>query len=63
MQIENTLQKLWSVLRALSGEDSYERYRAHWREHHGLDGEEPPSREAFFKAELERKWSGVKRCC
>jgi uncharacterized short protein YbdD (DUF466 family) len=57
------LRKLWRHLREVSGDDAYERYLTHWREHHGQDGEEPLSREAFFKAEVERKWSGVKRCC
>ncbi|HUL10952.1 MAG TPA: YbdD/YjiX family protein [Methylococcaceae bacterium] len=63
MPTENTLRKVWRTLRTLSGEDAYERYLGHWREHHARAGEEPLSRQAFFKAELERKWNGVKRCC
>jgi len=61
--IDSALKKVWTTLRALSGEDAYDRYLAHWREHHAREGEEALSRKAFFKAELERKWNGVKRCC
>ena len=37
-------------------------YLAHWRAHHAGAGE-PLDRSAFFKAEQERKWNGIKRCC
>jgi len=57
-----TLQRLWRALRAVSGDDAYERYLAHWRAHHAGAGE-PLDRSAFFKAEQERKWNGIKRCC
>jgi uncharacterized short protein YbdD (DUF466 family) len=57
-----TLQRLWRALRAVSGDDAYERYLAHWRAHHAGAGE-PLDRRAFFKAEQERKWNGIKRCC
>jgi uncharacterized short protein YbdD (DUF466 family) len=53
----------WLGLRTLSAGDAYERYLAHWREHHAAAGGVPLSREAFFKQALERKWSGVNRCC
>ena len=33
-------RRLWSVVRELSGDDAYERYLAHWREHHA--GEAAP---------------------
>lgn len=58
-----TLKRLWQILRRLSGDDAYERYLAHWHEHHAHDGGAPLSRQAFFKAEQERKWNGVRRCC
>lgn len=57
------IKKCWLGLREMTGDDAYERYLAHWRGHHAQEGGEPLSREAFFKQELERKWSGVKRCC
>jgi uncharacterized short protein YbdD (DUF466 family) len=56
------LRRLWRALRALSGDDAYERYLAHWRVHHAAEGE-PLGRKAFFRAEQERKWNGIKRCC
>lgn len=53
---------LWRGLRQVSGDDAYERYLAHWRACHAHEGE-PLSRKAFFQAEQERKWNGVRRCC
>ena len=55
------LRRCWQTLRAISGDDAYERYLAHRRAHHAL--EPPLSRGEFFRAEQQRKWSGVKRCC
>jgi uncharacterized short protein YbdD (DUF466 family) len=59
---EHTLKKLWHALRALSGDDAYERYLAHWRVQHADEGM-PLDRKAFFRDEQERKWNGIKRCC
>jgi uncharacterized short protein YbdD (DUF466 family) len=57
------INQCWMGMRELTGDDAYERYLKHWREHHSLEGGEPLGRKAFFKQELERKWSGVRRCC
>jgi uncharacterized short protein YbdD (DUF466 family) len=57
-----TLRRLWRALRALSGDDAYERYLAHWRAHHAGEGA-PLDRRTFFKTEQERKWNGIRRCC
>lgn len=47
-------------LRALSGDDAYERYLTHHaRAHAGA----PLSRRAFYAQREERKWSGISRCC
>ncbi len=55
------LTRLWRYLREVSGDDAYERYLKHHAEAHP---DEPPlSCKAFYQRELERKWSGVKRCC
>jgi uncharacterized short protein YbdD (DUF466 family) len=51
----------WSVLRALSGDDAYERYRAHHAATHG--GEPCMSRREFCADAERRRWSGVNRCC
>ena len=55
------LTQLWQALRALVGDDAYERYCDHQRLCHPsalvLD------RRAFYLARLEQKWSGVTRCC
>lgn len=59
----HTWKRIWTFLRRASGDDAYERYLAHWRIHHVAGGGEPLSRRAFFKAEQERKWNGVRRCC
>ena len=54
-------QRLWAALRSLTGDDAYERYLAHFRVRH--PGAIPLARKAFLDAELERRWSGVNRCC
>lgn len=47
-------------LRAVSGDDAYERYLMHHARRH----EGPPmSRRAFYEEREKRKWSGVSRCC
>ena len=56
------LKRLRRLIRILTGEDTYERYLAHWRDHHGGDGV-PLDRKAFYKQQQERKWSGINRCC
>ena len=57
------VKKCWLGLREMTGDDAYERYLDHWRKHHAKEGYKPMDRETFFKQELERKWSGVRRCC
>jgi uncharacterized short protein YbdD (DUF466 family) len=52
---------LWRGLRAVSGDDAYERYRAHHAAHH--PAEPLMSRRAFCAQATQRKWSGVSRCC
>lgn len=48
-------------LRALSGDDAYERYCAHRAAVHP---DEPLlGRRAFYEEALQRKWSGMSRCC
>jgi uncharacterized short protein YbdD (DUF466 family) len=49
------------VLRAFSGDDAYERYRAHHAARHA--GEPLMSRREFCADAERRKWSGVNRCC
>ena len=56
-------QRVWQIFRALSGDDAYERYLTHWRARHAAEEATPMTRAEFFKAEVERKWSGVRRCC
>jgi uncharacterized short protein YbdD (DUF466 family) len=51
----------WQTLRTLTGDDAYERYRAHHARAHG--NEPLLDRRQFYARELDRKWSGVTRCC
>jgi uncharacterized short protein YbdD (DUF466 family) len=51
----------WSALRAVTGDDAYERYLAHCRGRH--PGSSPLDRGAFHAAELERRWQQINRCC
>jgi uncharacterized short protein YbdD (DUF466 family) len=51
----------WRALRALSGDDAYDRYREHQVVAHP---EVPPlSRKAFYVDEQRRKWGTINRCC
>ena len=56
-------QRFWRALRTATGDDAYERYVAHWRNHHRDDAAAPLDRRAFFREEQRRKWEGVRRCC
>jgi uncharacterized short protein YbdD (DUF466 family) len=51
----------WTYLRAVSGDDAYERYLAHHAVEHA--GQPPMSRKAYFSERQRRKWTGVTRCC
>ena len=54
-------RSVWALLRSASGDDAYERYRAHQTARH--PGEAPLSRRAFYEEAQRRKWSGISRCC
>jgi uncharacterized short protein YbdD (DUF466 family) len=51
----------WAGLRALAGDDAYDRYLAHRRERH--PGEAELDRREFYLAELDRRWARITRCC
>jgi len=52
---------LWRAVRAVSGDDAYERYAAHERSHH--PEREPMDRRTFYVTEQQRRFSGPTRCC
>jgi uncharacterized short protein YbdD (DUF466 family) len=52
---------VWRYLRAVSGDDAYERYAAHHAAEHA--GEELMTRKDFFTDRQRQKWTGVSRCC
>jgi uncharacterized short protein YbdD (DUF466 family) len=56
-------KRLWAWLRAVSGDDAYERYVAHWRAEHGESGEAPLDRKSFFRQCQDEQWNGIRRCC
>ena len=56
------LRRCWQTLRTISGDDAYERYLAHRRAQHASEAPRL-SRAEYFRAEQQRKWSGVNRCC
>lgn len=59
----DALRRVWAVIRELTGDDAYERYLAHWRTRHALEGAAPLDRDTFCREEQGRKWEGVRRCC
>lgn len=58
-----TLQKVWALLREVTGDDAYDRYLAHWHATHVGEGKTPLDRSSFYREEQRRKWDGVRRCC
>ena len=54
-------QQIWSGLRAVTGDDAYDRYLHHRRERH--PGQRALDRQSFYRAELERRWNQPNRCC
>jgi uncharacterized short protein YbdD (DUF466 family) len=55
------LAAAWRYLRAVSGDDAYERYLEHHAAHHA--GEPVATPKDFFSDRQRRKWMGVSRCC
>jgi uncharacterized short protein YbdD (DUF466 family) len=55
------LKAAWAGFRTMTGDDEYERYlERHARTHPDLP---PIDRKSYFKVEITRKWSGIRRCC
>jgi uncharacterized short protein YbdD (DUF466 family) len=54
-------RRIWSGLRAVTGDDAYDRYLLHRRERH--PGQPSLDRGSFYRAELERRWTQPNRCC
>jgi len=52
---------LWRAVRALAGEDAYDRYLEHSAAHH--PGAPLLTRRDFWREAEKAKWSGVSRCC
>jgi uncharacterized short protein YbdD (DUF466 family) len=61
MRIAGFARSAWECLRALAGDDAYDRYLAHRRKRH--PGEAALDRRAFYLAELDRRWARINRCC
>jgi uncharacterized short protein YbdD (DUF466 family) len=59
--LASALRRGWLALRAITGDDAYERYLAHCRRAH--PDRPAPDRRRFYLAELERRWRHVDRCC
>lgn len=57
----------WTALRGwiewLNGDAAYRAYRAAWQASQAECAHAPMSRAAFYRAEIERRWNGVRRCC
>lgn len=58
--IPRALRRALIWLRAVSGDDAYERYLTH---HACAHGGPALSRRQFYREREERKWNGVSRCC
>ncbi len=60
-ELKRRLKQLWHYLRQVTGDDAFERYIAHRKLVHA--GEPLPTRQQYFKARQDEKWSKVSRCC
>jgi uncharacterized short protein YbdD (DUF466 family) len=58
--IPRALRRALGWLRAVSGDDAYERYLTH---HARARGGPALSRRQFYREREERKWNGISRCC
>jgi uncharacterized short protein YbdD (DUF466 family) len=59
--MSDALRALLDSVRQLTGDDAYERYLSR---HQVIHPERPAlSPAAFYAAEVERRYSGVTRCC
>lgn len=56
------LAAAWALIRALSGDDAYERYLEETRAL-GPDQGPPLDRKRFEHLRVQRRWSGITRCC
>lgn len=63
VKISSCLRRFWGVLRALSGDDAYERYLEQWARHHADEDAAPLDRKSFFKARQDQEWKDIRRCC
>ena len=55
------LRSAWDFVRQVSGDDAYERYRAHMLEVHA---DQPAmTRREHYRMRTEQKWNRVTRCC
>jgi uncharacterized short protein YbdD (DUF466 family) len=59
--VSNALRAAWAYLRAVSGDDAYERYVAHHASHHA--DETLLTRKEYFDERQRQKWTGISRCC
>lgn len=59
LRLGSGLGSAWNYLRAVMGDQAYERYLEVARR----DGVKPLSAEEFYVESLERRYSTVSRCC
>ena len=59
--VRNFLSAGLSLLRGVTGDDAYEKYVAHMTR--TAPDETPLSAHAFFRAQMEQKWSCINGCC
>ena len=64
LPIKLRMYNIIRLIRRISGDDAYERYVQHYQQHHADDDAHAMlDRRAFYLAEQQRKWNGIKRCC
>ena len=60
--MKRLVMRAWRALRAMTGDDAYQRYVEHLRRAHS--GAVPLDPATFYREQTERRFSGgVNRCC
>lgn len=57
------LIRIWQIIRSVSGDDAYDIYLSNFKNCSMHKSKRLLSRQEFFLKELDKKWSGINRCC
>ncbi|GAB6933755.1 CstA-like transporter-associated (seleno)protein [Calditerricola satsumensis] len=64
-RVRHTLRRLQKNIKTIFGMPDYERYLAHWEQHHKHEGGRPMTEAEYYRYYLSQRYEkgGVTRCC